>query len=319
MGGYTFLFGNIIFYITLVNDILYGMGVIHTIHMSMYGFLLFIFSQSIILSTKFSRSFTLSENLADELTEKSNNLEIVNNELLDLQKGLEEKVEERGKQIEEIYNKNLLEVQKVNILEKELAVQKERQKIFTDIHDHMGSNILDLSKILNSFSSNVNGDKDNLEKAKLSLSKIEDNLRMKMYSIEDLEIFRKDPINGIRLLIQRRYSIYKREIYFYCDSSLLEMPPEYFSRHKMETLFSISQENANNDLKYGKGESEWNFFPDRDYLCLEIKSETTYDFHSSEIGNGKKNIHLRLKELNGYCFQCLEEGKFHARYFVPLV
>ncbi|MBK7056194.1 MAG: hypothetical protein IPH52_14325 [Leptospiraceae bacterium] len=57
-------------------------------------------------------------------------------------------------------------------LRKELAVQKERQKIFVDIHDHMGSNILDLKKSLSELSQTTSNKSDNLDKAKQAIYKL---------------------------------------------------------------------------------------------------------------------------------------------------
>ena len=87
-----------------------------------------------------------------ELTQKTNSLTTTNKELNELKTDLEEKVQERSIALEEVYRKNYYEIQRASSLEKELAVQKERQKIFVDIHDHMGSNILDLKNSLSKYS-----------------------------------------------------------------------------------------------------------------------------------------------------------------------
>ncbi|MCB1177028.1 MAG: adenylate/guanylate cyclase domain-containing protein, partial [Leptospiraceae bacterium] len=55
------------FVITIVNDIFYSQGVIRSIYMAHYGFLFFIFSQSMILSFKFSLAFRESESLRNSM------------------------------------------------------------------------------------------------------------------------------------------------------------------------------------------------------------------------------------------------------------
>ena len=85
----------------------------------------------------------------------------------------------------------------------------------------------------------------------------------------------------------------------------------------MVAHFSISQENANNDLKYGYGRSQWKFFIYKESICLEIITWTNYADEKSDVGNGKKNIILRLKESNARMLQCIEKGKFHIRYYFP--
>jgi len=61
---------------------------------------------------------------------------------------LENKVKLRTEELEVIYKQNLLEIQKVNLLEKEIAVQRERQELFVDIHDNLGGKLLLLSRQL---------------------------------------------------------------------------------------------------------------------------------------------------------------------------
>jgi hypothetical protein len=60
-GGLAFIIGTFIFFIALVNDILYSMGIIHTVHLSIYGFLMFIFSQAVVLSMRFTNAFVTSD------------------------------------------------------------------------------------------------------------------------------------------------------------------------------------------------------------------------------------------------------------------
>ncbi len=57
------LFGFIMLFITFLNDILYSSGLLPTTYLLQYGFLFFIFSQSMILSTRFSLAFRESESL----------------------------------------------------------------------------------------------------------------------------------------------------------------------------------------------------------------------------------------------------------------
>ena len=269
VGSISSLIGIIILAVGSITDILHNEHIIFWHYLFPFSLFGFLFFQSFSLSIKFSKAFTLSENLTLELTQKTNSLTTTNKELNELKTDLEEKVLERSIALEEVYQKNYYEIQRASSLEKELAVQKERQKIFVDIHDHMGSNILDLKKSLSELSQTTSNKSDNLDKAKQAIYKLEDNLRMKMYSIEDLEILRKDPLNGIRLLVIRRYATYDREINFFCEEALYDITENRFSNKLIEVLFSISQENGTNDLKYGYGLSEWKFFR---YLSSNLHS-----------------------------------------------
>lgn len=318
VGSVTSFAGVVILGIGAVTDILHNEHIIflhYTFPFCLFGFLFF---QSFSLSTKFSKAFSISEKQALELSEKTVSLTNTNEELNELKTELEKKVEERSRTLELVYRESVIEMQKVSSLEKELAVQKERQKIFVDIHDHMGSNILDLKNFIEDIASDEKNDDIIIKKAKFTINKLEDNLRMKLYAIEDLEILRKDPLNGIRLLILRRYSIPNREINFFCEEDLYEIPRSSFSEKLVEVLFSVSQENATNDLRYGSGLSEWRFFLRKQNLCLEMISSTNYTIDHKGSGNGRKNIENRLHEIGGYSMYCDDMKIFHTRFYFPL-
>jgi len=88
-----FLAGSIIFSAIILNDILEDNQIIHTGHYTPGGLLIFILSQSFILSMRSARAFANSENLAVDL--EKNNLE-----LTELKNSLEIKVIERTRELE---------------------------------------------------------------------------------------------------------------------------------------------------------------------------------------------------------------------------
>lgn len=317
IGSLSSFAGHIILCIGAVTDTLHNEHIIFLPYIFPFCLFGFLFFQSFSLSMKFSKAFSVSEKQSLELIEKTMSLTSTNEELNALKTELEEKVEERSRTLKRVYQESVKEMQKVNSLEKELAVQKERQKIFVDIHDHMGSNILDLKKYIDDIDKKSDNHQDIIRSARYTLKKLEDNLRMKLYAIEDLEFLQKDPLNGIRLLILRRYSAYSREINFFCEESLYEVPKEHFSDSMVEVLFSVSQENASNDLKYGVDLSEWKFFRRKKCLCLEILSSTMYPAEQRGSGNGRRNIERRINEIGGYSVYCEESDKFHARFYLP--
>lgn len=63
--------GSIILYICALNDILYDLGIIHTIILMRLGLLIFILCQSWALAHRFSKSFSTSEELFAEVQEKN--------------------------------------------------------------------------------------------------------------------------------------------------------------------------------------------------------------------------------------------------------
>ena len=69
-GAKSFFSGFIFFAIITVNDILHANGFIQTGHYSTFGFLIFVFSQSFVLSIRFSRAFSQAEELSANLEKK---------------------------------------------------------------------------------------------------------------------------------------------------------------------------------------------------------------------------------------------------------
>ena len=93
-GALAFTIGFFIYFITIINDILFTFELIQTTYVAQFGILFFIFSQAFLLSLRFSKSYISIENLTVDL-EKSND------ELHDLNINLEKRVEERTSQLHE--------------------------------------------------------------------------------------------------------------------------------------------------------------------------------------------------------------------------
>lgn len=66
-GALVFLIGFLILFITAINDILYTRQIINTGHFSQIGFFIFIFSQALLISQRFSMAFSTVERQSHEL------------------------------------------------------------------------------------------------------------------------------------------------------------------------------------------------------------------------------------------------------------
>ena len=62
-------FSTLVFVFSVINDILYASGIIVSFQMVGFGLFIFIFSQSFILSMKFSKAFSMNETLSENLTQ----------------------------------------------------------------------------------------------------------------------------------------------------------------------------------------------------------------------------------------------------------
>jgi len=80
------LFGFLFLFLTIVNDVLYANSIIFTTHLVSLGLFIFIFSQAVFLSLKFSTALKKIEILSEDVSRKSIQLEIQNSKLLQLDK-----------------------------------------------------------------------------------------------------------------------------------------------------------------------------------------------------------------------------------------
>ena len=76
VGAKFFFFGMILFFASIINDILKSMDIAHTPYLTSYGFISFVLFQAMVLSSKFANAFLESERLTVELKEFSESLEI---------------------------------------------------------------------------------------------------------------------------------------------------------------------------------------------------------------------------------------------------
>lgn len=119
-GSGLLLFASLIFAATIVNDMLYAHELVQTTDkMSAFGLLIFIFSQSVLLSVKLSRGYGSEEKLSAALTQ--------------LNSGLHDKIKERTADLEQAN----LELQRKN---DELSrMEKSRSRLLSNISHDLGT------------------------------------------------------------------------------------------------------------------------------------------------------------------------------------
>jgi hypothetical protein len=93
-GAKTFLSGFLFFGMIIVNDILHSNGIINTGQYAPIGLVVFIFSQSFLLTSRFANAFRqvndLTQNLEKKVEERTTNLALANQEIADSKKETEE-------------------------------------------------------------------------------------------------------------------------------------------------------------------------------------------------------------------------------------
>lgn len=279
---------------------------------TLFGFLFF---QAFSISTKFSKAFDLSEHQAIELSEQKNTLSEINTELTVLQKDLESKVKLRGEELEIIYNQNLLEIQKATDLEKEIAVHKEREELFVDIHDNLGGKLLSLSFLLKSMEPNKVVSQELKLKIVETIDEILKGLRNHLLAFEDITLIEKNFMKGFTNFLVRRYSTAERKIQIEIKPNA---KPEQISKKYYHHLFSILQELINNDLKYGEKTTRWIIDHNKDSISFQMIANSKYKVGKVQAGNGRKTIRERLKQMPFDFSEKLEKGIYTSQLTIGL-
>ncbi|MFH2140910.1 MAG: 7TM diverse intracellular signaling domain-containing protein, partial [Bacteroidota bacterium] len=105
-GAGIFILGLLIVFLAVINDSLYGMRIILTTDLLPLAMFLFLFLQTYILSSRFTKSFAKTEELTEELTYINKNLENIvierTQEISYQKKEIEEKNEELSQLLEEV-------------------------------------------------------------------------------------------------------------------------------------------------------------------------------------------------------------------------
>ena len=218
-GALIFIIAFFIFFITIINDILYMETYIQSLMLVPFGLLIFIFFQVFILSRRFSLSFTKIELMSDELQK-------VNKKINELNINLEKKVQERTLELE--YAKNEIEKTSKEKSQFFVNVAHEIKTPLTLIQNYLGSYIekvglnndlkiikQNFQKMLNDILNLLNAEK--LEKGKM----IYDHnqiIDLSCYLKDKIEIFSN---NAAQKNIILKYDI-KNNIYIKADTLAIE-------------------------------------------------------------------------------------------------
>ena len=131
------------------------------------------------------------------------------------------------------------------------ALSHQRQSLENDLHDSLGSRLVDLK---------LQADKDrpDLESLRSQLSTTYDLFRGQLLFMEDLGYSARDPLDAIQISVLRRYAAVEREVRFRIDGAhRLALEEFLFDDATRADFLQLMRELCTNDLKYGRGESRW--------------------------------------------------------------
>jgi len=254
--------------------------------------------------------------------------------LQDHTENLERKIAERSLEIEDAHKIALANEIKIAGLEKENALIQERERIFTDMHDHMGYHLSDMRFQIRNLKTSNKQEEECKKNLSASLEKVIQGFRSRLNTIEDLKILKSDFMNGLRLMIFRRYENAGRKIKFTAGTDVVDYFLKSENENQKEILFAIIQEICTNDLKYGLGASELRFILNdkllkinfsagskyrKDSRLLEGKENSAHRIHDPVgSGMGTKNLISRVAELNGSLLTNIQDNIFSLEIQLPM-
>ncbi|WP_125232076.1 hypothetical protein [Leptospira brenneri] len=200
-------------------------------------------------------------------------------------------------------------------LEKEIFIEKERLKTFTDIHDETSADLTFLRLRIESLTEKGDMDDSNAETLIKAIKRIADGIREKLNYFYDTKALKENLIDGLHLLLLRKYEPNAKTTRINKISSAYNS--QNFVFQHIETLSKIIREIANNDIKYGIGVSHWNLIRQPDKIQIEIISQTRYRNNEMHIGFGEENIRTALFEINLKLENKSSDDLFHWVLTIP--
>jgi hypothetical protein len=201
----------------------------------------------------------------------------------------------------------------------ELEQERARKQVLDDMHDHLGADLLDLVILSKSLS---NKPMSNIIKidCDLMVSKLEKlykNLREQIFHSEIDKFLKEEFWGGIRLYLLNRYDSSSRSvIVLFMPEEVFETEKLFSSLEKQDKLFGIIKELSSNDLKYGTGQSKWNFNLQSEFIHLNFEASPATAVNALN-GRGSKTIQDRIHALGGEIINISHNGHFKLDFKVP--
>lgn len=139
-----------------------------------------------------------------------------------------------------------------------ILLDEQKKSLFQDMHDSLGSNLTDISLLAKKFESHPHEiTSDQLSKLKLLSEDALRALRSQLHEEDQKEILRVSFLDGLRLILKKRYKNVGRNVNFEWDPKWNETSIRLLDKEAIHNLFMIFSEITTNDLKFSKGVSTW--------------------------------------------------------------
>ena len=181
------------------------------------------------------------------------------------------------------------------------AARQERERINADLHDHLGASLTDLKIISEKALENPTIDPGFSRLMYDRISASIQILRNDMLSLEDLQLLQEDFVEGMHVILLRRYLEVERELDYQAPAALP------MDEARVQVLYAVLKEVVTNDLKYGSGPVHLRFTDtttnERDAsderLRIEFESLSHYRLETHGAGRGTAGMIQRLSQIGG--------------------
>ncbi|WCL49098.1 hypothetical protein [Leptospira sp. GIMC2001] len=177
-----------------------------------------------------------------------------------------------------------------------ILLEEKNLNFLRDIHDNVGSQLTDLSLYCKQLKEKDGISSDKIIKIQIYADKALANLRRQVHERDEEEILKKSFLDGIRIILLRRYSESGRNVRFQIDENSKSKLSAPFISEFVDDLKSVVNEISSNDLRYGSGSTIWRFASNQNSVDLVVFSKTMENMLREVSGIGEKNIISRLNK-----------------------
>ena len=175
------------------------------------------------------------------------------------------------------------------------ATRRERERMNADLHDHLGGSLIDLQLMSEQALEEPGREREIMTRMHEKISDVIQILRNEMLGLEDLDLLEENFLEGMQLILLRRYVEAGRELDYQVENvSPGTIRPEYD-----QTLYSVLTEVANNDFKYGTGPAGLRIREQSGALVIVFESRSHYSLEAHGTGRGTAGMIRRLSQIGG--------------------
>lgn len=193
----------------------------------------------------------------------------------------------------------------------------EKDSIYGDIHDILGGKLTDLVSQINQLDFHPELIPEKLANIRQTATTLSNELRTKLHEWEDFRNIERDFELGWMSMLLRRYANAGR----ICRVKLMEgslawKEAERWSLSTKTEIFRITQEIANNDLKYGSGPVSYEIGSLIPSFELKILTKTHYQ-KDRISGRGSRNLAERCQKMGASLQYSDRDSEFCINLFIP--